>query len=370
MNQSRLLTRRSTLIAALAGLEILQFQNHARADSATGVDALDTAAIRVRKPETVLLIAICRAGERLVAAGEHGVVIYSDDQGVTWSQASVPVNVTLTCLAFATPQLGWAAGHFGAIIHTADGGKTWYMQLNGLQANQLTLAAAQAASLQNSSSPGAPLALRRAEFFVQAGPSKPFLAILVMSSQKVIVFGAYRMTMMTMDGGESWVDSSLQIGDRFSHNLYDVASIGGDAYLVGEVGMVFRSSDGGDSFPAVASPSATTLLGVVGASNESVIVYGVAGNCFSSTDRGASWTSIPLSTQDNITAGRRLSSEDILLGSESGGLFVSKDNGTSFDAVPNVPPMSIFDFEQAADGTIIFVGSAGVRRVSSLNLNS
>jgi photosystem II stability/assembly factor-like uncharacterized protein len=333
------------------------------ASTLTGVDALDTSALTVRRPANVLLVAIASAGKRLVAVGEHGVIIYSDDDGAAWTQASVPVNAVLTCLSFATPLLGWAGGHFGVILRTSDGGETWKRQLNGIEANQLTLAAAQTASTEKSTWPGVDFALKRAEIFVDGGASLPFLSLLALSPQKVIAFGAYRMTMLTTDSGTTWSDWSLHIDDRLSHNLYDATIIGTDIYVVGETGLVFCSSDNGNSFPQVTSPCSATLFGVVGAEDGSLIVFGIAGNIFRSADRGKTWVAVTLDTQDNLVAARLLASGQILVAGESGQLFLSKDDGLTFEPVRNCSLAPVFDFEQTRDKGLVFVGPSGAVRV-------
>jgi photosystem II stability/assembly factor-like uncharacterized protein len=362
--------RRRLLLTASFGTAISLFPRFGIGAPLIGVEALDTPATLVKNPSANFLIAITRAGNRLVAVGGHGVIIYSDDNGITWLQASVPVSVSLTCVGFSSPMQGWAGGHSGVILNTADGGKTWKIQLTGIQANQLTLAAAQAAVAQNNVSLGEPLAMTRAEAFVQGGPDRPFLSLLCLSPQKVIVFGAYRMTMMTMDGGKTWEDWSLHIGDRLSHNLYAATVLGTDIYVAGEAGLVFCSTDGGNMFPQVASPSGVTLFGIVGAADGSIIVFGVAGNSFRSTDGGKEWVAISLGTKDNLTAGRALTSGRIIIASEAGALFVSEDNGATFQSLTGVSPISVYDFEQAADTSLIFIGNSGVTRVPLTILNN
>jgi hypothetical protein len=76
--------------------------------------ALLRPALKVARPEQANLMAVARAGNRLVAAGERGLIIYSDDSGQHWSQAQVPVSVTLTALRFANEREGWAVGNMGA----------------------------------------------------------------------------------------------------------------------------------------------------------------------------------------------------------------------------------------------------------------
>jgi photosystem II stability/assembly factor-like uncharacterized protein len=335
----------------------------------TGIEVLDNPAISVKSPSAVFLIAIVRVGTRLIAAGEHGVIIYSDDVGATWQQASVPVDVTLTCLTFSSPARGWAAGHFGIVLQTMDAGATWHEQLNGIEANQLTLAAAEQAATVAPNSLGTPLALRRANKFMQAGPANPFLSILALTSLNVIVFGAYRLTMMTRDGGQTWVDWSLQIGDRYSNNLYAVAQIGSDIFIAAEEGLVFRSSDGGQSFPAVTSPSAVTLFGLTATATGHVVVFGVAGSCYRSTDRGETWQAVNITVQDNLTAGCLRQDGAIVLCSESGGVFVSHDDGVSFVGVAGTPPMAVAGIALADHG-VVCVGQTGVTRLPAGLLTS
>jgi photosystem II stability/assembly factor-like uncharacterized protein len=360
-NISLHLHRRRFLVAAAAIAGVLP---GGAALGLTGVAAIDTPSIPVRAPARVLLVAITRAGSRLVAAGEHGVIIYSGDRGKTWRQAAVPVNVTLTCLAFATPSQGWAAGHFGVVLATLDGGATWSLQLNGVQANQLTLAAAQAPWVQNNPSPAAPMAMKRAAHFIDEGPDKPFFCLLAFGAGKILGFGAYRMAMISNDAGKDWADWSLHVYDAYSHNIYDAAAIGSDIYLVGEEGLVFRSGDSGQTFLPAASPADITLFGVLGAADSSVLTFGVAGRVFRSTDGAKTWAPVTLALQDDITGGRVLKSGEILLVSGGGGLFKSRDHGVTFQQIPGIQPMPFFDLEEAPDGNLILVGAAGVTALS------
>jgi photosystem II stability/assembly factor-like uncharacterized protein len=351
-----------------AGLDFLQNQP---AFASTGIAALDTAAIAVRNPSGVFLVAItCTPGNRLVAVGEHGAIIYSDDNGERWVQAKVPVNVALNCVAFATPEIGWAAGHYGIILNTVDGGRSWQTQLNGIQVNQLALQAAEDPSVATNPSPAAPMALRRAQHFAAGGPYQPFLTLLALSPQKAIIFGANRMTVLTNDGGQHWQDWSLHIYDRLSHNIYSSAVIGSDYYLAGEFGEVFVSKDGGATFLPLTSPSNTTLFGILGAKDGGVIVYGVAGNAFRSTDDGKTWNNININTQDNLTGGRVLNTGSMVLVNEAGLVFESTDNGATFQTLSGIQPIPFFDIQEAPDGSLIAVGVAGVTEIPRARLAS
>jgi len=331
--------------------------------------ALNTPAIAVKAPSSVILISAATAGNRIVAVGEHGVIIYSDDDGDTWQQSKVPVDVTLTAVAFASAAEGWATGHDGVILHTSDGGVTWQNQLNGFQANQLTVAAARQAILDHDPSPGTALAVRRANLFTQGGADKPFLTILVTDHRNVSVFGAYRLTMKTVDGGKNWADSSLNVDDPLSHNLYDVAAADSGIYLVGEEGEIFRSTDGGNHFATLPSPTGTTLFSVVATGGGGVLVCGVAGQAFLTADAGASWKTINLNTQSNLTAAYHLKSGAVVVLSESGDVYISYDHANNFVKLPVVEPMALYGMTEAQNGDLVLVGSSGILKISAGNLS-
>jgi len=327
---------------------------------ATDLSALTRSAIAVKAPDKVVLIAVTNAGQRLVAVGVHGVIVYSDDSGQHWSQAKVPVDVTLTAVRFANGQDGWAVGHYGVVLHTTDGGLTWQKQLDGNQVNQITLAAAQAAEAANDPSLGTARAIARADHFMAGGPENPFLALLVTDANNVTVFGAYRMTLKSTDGGKDWVDWSLHVGDPVSHNLYDVTRVGADIFLVGEAGSVYCSTDKGMTFPAVTVPAQSTLFTVLPTGDGGVFTFGVAGLAFRSADAGKTWQPVNFDTQSNLTAGIVLSSGAIIVGNEGGAIAISTDHAKTFSLLPGFQPMEIFALAQAPDGDVVAVGSAGV----------
>lgn len=135
------------LRAALAGLcstgAMAAMTLHAPAAYAEA-DVLQRPALHSARAATSSMLAIALAGRRIVAVGERGIIVYSDDGGAHWRQAVVPVSVSLAGVRFLNGQDGWAVGHSGVILRTVDGGQTWSRQLDGVRAAQLALEAAQA----------------------------------------------------------------------------------------------------------------------------------------------------------------------------------------------------------------------------------
>lgn len=88
------------------------------------VDPLDRPAQVSPLASKSLMQGVTRAGARLVAVGQRGHILVSDDSGATWSQAKVPVSSDLTAVFFANDKMGWAVGHDGVILNSVDGGLT------------------------------------------------------------------------------------------------------------------------------------------------------------------------------------------------------------------------------------------------------
>ena len=63
----------------------------------TDISAVTAAPI---KPDRVILLDVAMAGKRIVAVGERGVVLLSDDNGKTWTSVRAPVTRTLTAVTF------------------------------------------------------------------------------------------------------------------------------------------------------------------------------------------------------------------------------------------------------------------------------
>ena len=81
-----------TLLAIGAGTPVLA----AEADAAA-VYAIEVPAAKIA---STLLLDVASAGSRLVAVGQRGHIIFSDDQGKTWTQAKVPTRALLTAIYF------------------------------------------------------------------------------------------------------------------------------------------------------------------------------------------------------------------------------------------------------------------------------
>src|SRR5690242_5358487 len=136
-------------------------------------DEVATEPVRAAEPARLaargLLIAIAPAGQRLVAVGDRGIIVLSDDRGASWRQAQyVPTQALLTGVCFLDTQHGVAVGHDEVILITADGGSHW----------------------------------QRTHYAPEA--QRPLLDVWCGTAGQAIAVGAYSAYFSSADGGASW----------------------------------------------------------------------------------------------------------------------------------------------------------------------
>ena len=317
--------------------------------------ALSQPSIVSAKSGAAVMLAVARAGNRLVAVGERGIVLLSDDNGNNWRQVATPVQVSLAAVQFVNERSGWAVGHLGVVLHTGDGGITWRKQLDGIQSAELMSRAAVTAEDK------AAAARMRED-----GPDKPFLDLHFHDENMGIVVGAYNLAFRTTDGGKNWQPWQAHVPNPKSLHLYGMRAAGAALYLVGEQGTLLRSTDGGASFEALASPYKGSYFGLVTARSGEIVVFGLRGTAFWSGDQGRSWQAVDTGMQQALTAGIELADGTLALLSQGGDLLLSDDRGRSFARQPNAQPWPSAALAQAADKSLVVAGLRGVRRQQPL----
>jgi photosystem II stability/assembly factor-like uncharacterized protein len=303
---------------------------------------------------------IAAAGSRLVAAGERGRIFLSDDSGLTWRQAPVPVSSTLVTARFATPRLGWVAGQMGVILKTNDGGESWRLVLNGFQAASLMLAEAQADTAKAPNDAAGQAELQNAQSLIAFGASVPMLSVVVLSASHVLAFGAYGLALESLDGGETWNGNAARVPDPQGLHIYATLQTGGALVAAGEQGLLLHGATDG-RLATAASPYQGSLFGLVSATPTSILAYGLQGTLLQSADQGATWRARNPVSPNTVLCGLVLRDNRILLGDASGNLLMSGDGGASFHALPGTLPVTAL--AQAADGALVVGTPAGLRRL-------
>ena len=346
------------LLAALAAAMAVPFSRPVIA--AEFADVLDTPALRSDLAAQSTLTGMTRAGERLVAVGQRGHIVYSDDAGQHWQQAQVPVSSDLVAVNFPSPQQGWAVGHDGVVLHSSDAGQTWTRQLDGRQVGPLLLAYYQRQLAQTPDDTELQARVDEARRMVEDGADKPFLDVWFDNEQVGYIVGAFNLILRTDDGGQSWTPLLDRTDNPGALNLYAIRAVGSELFIVGEQGLVLKRDRASGRFNAIPTPYNGSFFGITGKPG-AVLVFGLRGNVFRSTDGGASWTKVELGLALSMTAASVTNDGRIVLVSQAGHVLVSSDDGASFHPLPNtLAPTAAA--QVTTGGALVLAGTRGLRQ--------
>ncbi|GGB80886.1 hypothetical protein GCM10011352_03240 [Marinobacterium zhoushanense] len=311
----------------------------------------------------LLDIQVPPGSERLVAAGEQGVILYSDDQGATWQQAKTPVSVLLTALSFSDATHGWAAGHDGTILHSRDGGLSWQLQRSGLELVELQRDTLQ--HLLDSTPEGATpqqlddwqYQLEDVEFALEEGAMPVLLDLLFIDNQHGFALGSYGALFETDDAGVHWrsIGYRLPNPDRLHLNAI-LLSRSGRLLIAGEAGLLLYSDDRGQVWQWADSPYQGSLFGL--SESDQLYLMGLRGHLFSSED-GIEWSALPVPSDATLNSAVSHRGQLYVLG-QSGLLLARK--GEEFVRV-DVPKRRSFTAGAALHDRLWLVGEGGLNEV-------
>ncbi|MBV7495103.1 glycosyl hydrolase [Pseudomonas sp. PDM24] len=322
-------------------------------------DPLDSPATLSPMAASTQLLDIATAGQRLVAVGWRGHILYSDDQGLSWTQANSPVDVDLTAVSFSSPQNGWAVGHSGVVLHTADGGETWSKQLDGRTAGPLMLD-----YYEKKLKDGDEQAQKYVDDVMlntEGGPEQPWLDVAFVDDLHGYVVGTFNQILYTADGGKTWVPQMDKVDNPESLHLNAITRDGDAFYIASERGTVFVKSQGDDHFKPSSSGYNGSFFGVL-AKNGLVLAYGLKGTLYRSKDHGSTWTAIDAGVDTALTGGAMLDNGRILLVSQGGQLLSARNTNAAIQALSVERPTMFTALVPVESDKVVIVGMAGAQQ--------
>lgn len=341
-------SRRLVLGAGLAGCVAGLHRLAVASPSAPGalIDVLERPASPARIAAAAPMLRVARCGTRLVAVGERGVVLLSDDDGHRWQQARVPVSVTLTGVQFTNDKRGFATGHGGVVLRTDDAGQTWKRMLDGRRIHALL-------------SP--PEVARQAEI---DGPDKPWLALHFSDDMNGMIVGAFGMALETSDGGQSWRSFAERLANPRALHLYAVHRRGERIWIAGEQGLYALSTDGGRSFSVQPTPYRGSFFAMQPLNDGSVLLGGLRGTLLLHAGDGTFRTLAAASTQGVVQL-LTLEPSALALVDQSGRIFTAPLMDLQFRPVATRPGRAWLAVAQASDGTLVGASLDGISRLQT-----
>ncbi len=349
-------------------------------------DVLETPARPTELAPDNLLNDVERAGDRLVAVGERGHIIYSDDDGASWTQAEVPVSVTLTGVDFGSETHGWAVGHSGVVLHSDNAGESWSVQLTGVRAAELAIESQkEAIAAMEERVETAPedeksdlewalddlyFTLENMEADLDVGPVNPFLDVWFENQDHGFALGAYGLFFRTQDGGESWQDWSPKLDNPQKFHLNALTQIGGGALvMVGEAGQIHVSVDQGETWERRESPYPGSLFGVVGTGRvNEVLAFGLRGTLMFSSDLGKSWSMVTTGSTATLNDGASQKDRIILVGN-GGAVLTSGNGGDTFREYLRDDRQGVMSVVPVSGTDLLLVGEGGAQKADAKGKN-
>jgi photosystem II stability/assembly factor-like uncharacterized protein len=310
-------------------------------------------AVHIQNPEKAVLLDIIQLRQRIVAVGEYGLIIFSDDQGKNWQQASVPVSVSLTSVFFVNDTSGWATGHQGVILHTRNGGKNWEKQLDGKQATQNIITTGSALLSrwrqqqendelpEGSDEDAFAMQIEDLEYLLedknkslQEGPSEPLFDIWFADKNTGYAVGAYGFIFKTDDGGQNWTIDSSYFNNVDKFHFYQLTALNKQTlFLTGESGTIWRTNDGAEHWTKLSSPYDGSFFGGLKTADNHLLVYGLRGHAFISKSLGDTWHKLELPSSSTILGASSFGDASLALTGSDGTVILSDNNGKDFQLV-------------------------------------
>lgn len=232
-----------------------------------------------------LMTDIASTEGQVIAVGEQGHILFSRDNGRSWSQGNVPVDNLLTAITMLNKNTAWAVGHDGVVIKTEDGGANWKLIYS---------------LLENSN----------AEFV------DPLLDVTFWNNRNGIAVGAFGQYYRTFDGGTSWLNLSNNLPNEDELHLNAILRTSDqELWIASEYGTVFRSSDNGQNWKTITFPADGSFFSIAyKPDSQEVIVTGIAGSAFSFDLDNGEVSQLALRTNQSIYDAQLINNQLHLVG--------------------------------------------------------
>lgn len=298
-----------------------------------------------------------------LAVGERGIILRSVGDG-PWEQVEVPTRATLTAVT-ARGNLVWAVGHDGVIVHSDDGGLTWRLQRTDPW---------DADSEDVDPRQGAPL-LDVLFLDDQRGFAIGSYALMLQTAdggrnwkrrdldtelpESVLEHQHQRAAGDT----SAFTADQLAIGLELDPHLNAMARTGSGAlFIVAERGSVFRSRDEGQRWDRLQMPYDGSMFGVIGYAGDRILVFGLRGHAFESANLGDTWQVLDTGTELSLMGGIAHGEGGVVLVGTNGIVLQRSRAGESLQASISKTAGVLAGVLGIAENVTITVGDNGVNR--------
>lgn len=259
---------------------------------------------------------------RVVAVGQAGATVLSDDAGVTFSPVGHALDGVFGRLRAGAGRTVWAAGSVGRLARSTDGGASWANVGVSTSENVADVAFPTATTGYALDAGGTVLRTDNGGSswrLLDIGSDRRPFALASPSANVVLLFGP-RGVLRSGDGGNQF--DAVTDRDVRRAALADYDRAGGALYAFGGAVLV-RSTDGGRTWARVSLPTRRTRVAAVDfVTVKSGWLLAGDGRLYSTRDGGRRWTeSLALGDSHGV---------DIAFGSARAGFVTVRDRGAGY----------------------------------------
>ena len=236
-----------------------------------------------------------------------------------------------------TGEWGMAIGNYGLMIETNDGGLTWNVLPSKTRLGLFGIAHAGDHRLIVGQS-GYVLTRTGDEDWreVDSGLTARLLNVAMNESGLVIAVGEFGFVARSRDHGATWTATPIDWAqfneEGYEPHLYKViVNDGGSVMIAGEFGLILRSDDSGDTWTAVAQGDESVFdIDLANDGSNTGYAVGQEGLLLKTSDNGLSWERLESGTNANLLGVWTGQSEVVTVGIRT--LLRSSDDGATFTA--------------------------------------
>ena len=309
-------------------------------------------------------------GKVLIAVGERGVILRSEDSGRQWSSPSAPGAASdLRTVIHHPPSGAWiAAGTHGTLLRSLDSGRTWTALKHELKLtfealflepdSGALLIGGEGGIVGRSTDAGVSWQLERIPMEEPVTPITGFHAL----PGQLLATSALGRFLTSADRGATWELHSMGGNAYFTDAVFDPEHQ--VALMTSHIGDVFRRAAGDDSWERVELTFAgqKKFLSAIryDARTQSLLVVGHHGSAASSTDGGRTWRPAHTGFATSMESLAQLGDGRYAGFGEGGFICASKDSGNHWRVI--APSLSLYLREVVAlpkDDVLVASGELG-----------
>ena len=197
------------------------------------------------------------------AVGANGVILKTDNQGVSWRSQVSPTSYNLYSVIFNGPLQGYACGANGTLIRTDNGGASWYRVALSTTDNLMRVAVYGSSGVCVVGDNGTIFRSANGVDFLTPTTTKSnddLKSVFFYDTQIGWSVGANGALVRTQDGGVSWDKLTVTVPDTNGVELTVTSSFNdvkfvnlNDGWIVGDNGLILKTNDGGQRWANTSS---------------------------------------------------------------------------------------------------------------------